>query len=74
MCGRATYKLTWEEIVAFYRLTLGQPAVNTRAHFNVCPTTTIDTIVGPDDKRELVRMRWGLIPSWWSKPLSRAGR
>jgi hypothetical protein len=31
MCGRAAYKLTWEEIVALYRLTLGQPAVNTRA-------------------------------------------
>jgi hypothetical protein len=29
MCGRATYKLTWEEIVALYRLTLGQPAPNT---------------------------------------------
>jgi putative SOS response-associated peptidase YedK len=69
MCGRGTYKLTWEEIVALYRLTLGQPAVNTRARYNVCPTTTIDTIVGPDNKRELVRMRWGLIPSWWSKPL-----
>jgi hypothetical protein len=31
MCGRATCKLTWEEIVALYRLTLDQPAVNTRA-------------------------------------------
>ena len=20
-------------------------------------------------KRELARMRWGLVPSWWSKPL-----
>ena len=69
MCGRATYKLTWEEIVALYRLTLDQPPVNTRARYNVCPTTTIDTIVGPDGKRELVPMRWGLIPSWWSKPL-----
>jgi putative SOS response-associated peptidase YedK len=69
MCGRATYKLTWEEIVALYRLTLGQPAVNTRARFNVCPTTTIDTIVDQDGKRRLERMRWGLIPSWWSKPL-----
>jgi putative SOS response-associated peptidase YedK len=45
MCGRSTYKLTWEEIVALYRLTLDQPALNTRARFNVCPTTTIDTIV-----------------------------
>jgi hypothetical protein len=39
MCGRATYKLTWEEI-ALYRLTLDQPAVNTRARYNICPTTT----------------------------------
>jgi hypothetical protein len=31
MCGRATYKLTWQDIVALYRLTLDQPAVNTRA-------------------------------------------
>jgi hypothetical protein len=35
MCGRATYKLTWEEIVALYRLTLSQSAVNTRARYNV---------------------------------------
>jgi putative SOS response-associated peptidase YedK len=69
MCGHATYKLTWEEIVALYRLTLDQPAVNTRARYNVCPTTTIDTILDQDGKRRLERMRWGLIPSWWSKPL-----
>ena len=68
MCGCATYKLTWEEIVALYRLTLDQPAVNTRARYNVCPTTTIDTIVDTDGKRQLISMRWGLIPSWWSKP------
>jgi hypothetical protein len=30
-CRHAAYKLTWEEIVALYRLTLGQPAVNRRA-------------------------------------------
>jgi putative SOS response-associated peptidase YedK len=69
MCGRSTYKLTWEEIVALYRLTLDQPARNTQARYNVCPTTTIDTIVGADGKRQLVPMRWGLVPSWWSKPL-----
>ena len=38
MCGRATYKLTWEEIVALYRLTLDQPPGNTPARYNVCPT------------------------------------
>jgi hypothetical protein len=35
MCGRATYKLTWEEIVALYRRPLGQPAVNTRTRRNL---------------------------------------
>jgi hypothetical protein len=69
MCGRSTYKLTWEEIVGLYRLTLEQPPVNTQARYNVCPTTTIDTIVGQNSERRLVPMRWGLIPSWWSKPL-----
>jgi hypothetical protein len=49
MCGRATYKLTWEEIVALYRLTLGQPAVNTRARYNVCPTSS------PATRRSLSR-------------------
>ena len=69
MCGRFTYKLTWEEIVALYRLTLDQPPVNTRARYNVCPSTTIDTIVATDGTRQLVPMRWGLVPSWWYKPL-----
>jgi putative SOS response-associated peptidase YedK len=48
---------------------LDQPALNTRARFNVCPTTTIDTIVGQNGQRRLVPMRWRLVPSWWSKSL-----
>jgi hypothetical protein len=51
MRGRATSKLTWEEIVALYRLTLGQPAVNTRARYNVCPTTTVAKRISPAARR-----------------------
>jgi len=69
MCGRFTYKLTWEELVRLYRLTLDQPPRNTQARYNVCPTDPVDTIVERDGKRELVSMRWGLIPRWWSKTL-----
>jgi putative SOS response-associated peptidase YedK len=69
MCGRFTYKLTWAEIVKLYRLTLDQPARNTQPRYNISPTTTIDTIVSSDGKRQLVPMRWGLIPAWWNKPL-----
>ena len=69
MCGRSTYKLTWEQIVALYRLTLGPAPHNFEPRFNVCPTTTIDTIVASDGKRGLMRARWGLVPAWWKKPL-----
>ena len=69
MCGRFTYRLTWPEIVKLYRLTLDAPARNTQPRYNIYPTTTIDAVVERDGKRELVPMRWGLIPSWWSKPL-----
>ena len=54
-------------MAALYRLTLDQPPVNTRARYNVCPTTAIDTIVARDGRREIVPMRWGLVPSSWSK-------
>jgi putative SOS response-associated peptidase YedK len=33
------------------------------------PTTTIDTIASADGNRSLERMRSGLVPNWWSKPL-----
>ena len=69
MCGRATYKLTWEEIVALYRLTLGTAPHNFQPRFSVCPTTKIDAVIERDGKRTLERMRWGLVSSWWSKPL-----
>ena len=67
MCGRSTYKLTWEEFVRLYQLALDQPA----PRHNVCPTTTIDTVVGQNGNRQLVPMRWGPVPSWWSTPALR---
>jgi putative SOS response-associated peptidase YedK len=61
MCGRATYKLTWEEIVALYRLTPGAAGVEHQLPLQRLPPATIHTIVEPDGKVELVRMRWGVI-------------
>src|ERR1700693_5292819 len=37
--------------------------------YNVCPTTTIDTVVVIDGLRSLSPMRRGLVPGWWKKPL-----
>lgn len=68
MCGRFTNRLTWREIVALYRLAApATPERNLPARYNICPTTTIDTVVEQEGNRDLVPMRWGLVPSWWKK-------
>jgi putative SOS response-associated peptidase YedK len=54
---RSTYKLTWEEIVAPYRLTFDSPPHNFEPRYNVCPTDPIDTIVAQNGKRNLIPMR-----------------
>jgi putative SOS response-associated peptidase YedK len=66
MCGRFTVKMTWAEIVALYRLTLDRPPHNLPPRYNVCPTDPIDVVTA---ERDIARMRWGLVPRWWSKPL-----
>jgi putative SOS response-associated peptidase YedK len=68
MCGRFAYTLTWLELVKLYRLPLDTQARNIQRRYSVCPPTTIDTVIGRAP-RVLVPMRWGIIPSWWSKPL-----
>jgi len=62
MCGRFTRRYTWQELIALYRLTLGTS--NLQQRYNICPTTQIDTVVPANGGRELVSMRWGLIPNW----------
>jgi putative SOS response-associated peptidase YedK len=69
MCGRFTVKATWAELVALYRLTMDAPPHNLPPRYNVCPTDPVDVVTEQDGKRDLVRMRWGLVPRWWSKPL-----
>ena len=69
MCGRFTRNYTWQQIQALYRLTAPAAIPNFQPRFNVCPTDPTDTIVARDGARELVEMRWGLVPFWWNKPL-----
>ncbi|WP_165051613.1 SOS response-associated peptidase [Methylocystis sp. MJC1] len=46
------------------------PARNLRPRYNIAPTTPIDVLRLGGAGRELVSMRWGLVPSWWKKSLS----
>lgn len=67
MCGRFTQAYTWREVYEFY--SLNGIARNLRPNYNVAPTQMIN-VIGCDDKGFKIRdMRWGLIPSWWKKPL-----
>jgi putative SOS response-associated peptidase YedK len=69
VCGRFTVKAIWAELVALYRLTIDAPPHNLRPRHNVCPTDPVDVVTAEEGKRELIPMRWGLVPRWWSKPL-----
>src|SRR5450759_3693416 len=69
MCSRFTRMYTLRELWELYMLTSGPPTSNVQPRYNICPTTEIDTIVPVLDKRGVVPMRWGLVPSWWSKTL-----
>jgi putative SOS response-associated peptidase YedK len=69
MCGRFVQRYTWDDVQGLYELPDG-PVRNLQAHYNVAPTDSV-SVVRPaaEGARELVSMRWGLIPWWWKKPL-----
>src|SRR5438477_3884756 len=67
MCGRFTHKLSWEQIRGLYNLTLG--FTNLEPSDNVAPTDTIRVVIDQAGKRELIPVRWGLVPAWWKKSL-----
>ena len=67
MCGRFTQRYTWAELHDF--LSVIGPPKNLRPRYNIAPTTTIDVVRLGEDGREMVSMRWGLVPVWWKKRL-----
>ena len=69
MCGRFTNKLTWDEIVRLYRLTIKAPPHNLQPRYNICPTDPVDVVIEHEGNRDFTRMRWRIVPHWWSKPL-----
>jgi putative SOS response-associated peptidase YedK len=71
MCGRFTQHYTWEEVHAFLNVfgDLNTPR-NLQPRYNIAPTTFIDVVTSRVRNivgREMVPMRWGLIPDWWKK-------
>ena len=67
MCGRFTQHYTWTQIHNF--LNVFGPLRNLQPRYNIAPTTSVDVVRSGDNNRELVSMRWGLVPFFWKKSL-----
>ncbi len=70
MCGRYLITSSLEAIRRVFDV-LESP--NLRARYNVAPTQQVPVVRPGEAGRELVQMRWGLVPSW-AKDLSIGAR
>jgi putative SOS response-associated peptidase YedK len=60
MCGRITLRATPEKIAGLF----GVSKLDYSPRFNIAPTQEVLTVRSSQQGRELVPLRWGLIPSW----------
>lgn len=64
MCGRYSQRRSWSELVAIFAILRAAPAPNRLARYNIAPTQDVAVIRKTAAGRELLPMRWGLIPRW----------
>lgn len=67
MCGRFVLSHPMAEMARIFE---AAPAndLDDAPRWNVCPTTTIPTVLSDDGTRRLVGMRWGFLPHWYKSP------
>jgi len=64
MCGRYSFTSPIEAVRQVFKLP-ALPATNLQPRYNIAPTQNAPVIrLNTDGERELVMMRWGLIPFW----------
>jgi putative SOS response-associated peptidase YedK len=68
MCGR--YNIIDDPSTQALMKVLGITR-NLTTQYNIAPTDTVPVILGSRDDRELVSMRWWLIPAWTPEPSTR---
>jgi putative SOS response-associated peptidase YedK len=62
MCGRFTQQLSSSEFARIFEAE--DLAGDAGGHYNVAPTDEAAVVVQRDDRRAIVRYRWGLVPAW----------
>ena len=66
MCGRYTLRASPRQMALTFRL---DSMHDIKPRYNIAPTQQVPVVrSAADGSRELVELRWGLIPSWASDP------
>lgn len=68
MCGRFTQRMIWEEIHALYRMLAQTTPLNLQPRYNGRPTQVFAAVWADEFARTVVKLRWGLVPSWATDP------
>lgn len=65
MCGRYTLRTKLNALLSQFAAELADP-IDYRPRYNIAPTQSVLAVRQPEQvaKRELVALRWGLIPVW----------
>ncbi len=66
MCGRFTQQTPSSELARIFEAE--DLADDPGGRFNVAPTDEAAVVVQRDDRRAVVRYRWGLVPAWADDP------
>ena len=67
MCGRFTLTTELKQIAERFAAPLPPAAPTTKPRWNIAPTQSV-IVVNDTGARQLVAMRWGLVPSWATDP------
>jgi putative SOS response-associated peptidase YedK len=73
MCGRFTNRYTWRELYELYVLSTDFPPSNFQPRYNIAPTQEVPVVRLHNGARDLLTMKWGLVPSF-AKDLSGAAK
>ena len=66
MCGRFAFYSPSEATAALFGVSSSSPI---KPRYNIAPTQDVAAVrIGEEDERELVMLRWGLIPFWAKDP------
>ena len=66
MCGRFAFYSPTEAAAALFGV---EGSVDVQPRYNIAPTQYVAAIRnGADEQRELVKLRWGLVPFWAKDP------